>query len=77
MICQYRASILICYSIRKHDSPATNAETDGYTMFTSSIKSEDFIIGKDNFADLQINHASAVDEFYYFYDGKQKRLITL
>lgn len=38
--------------------------------------SEDFVIDKDGFADLQINSAPAVDNFYYFYHSKQRRLIT-
>ena len=45
-------------------------------FISSSSKSEDFFIGQDNFADLQINAAPARDEFYYFFDRKQRRLIT-
>lgn len=45
-------------------------------LIGSSSKSEDFFIGEDNFADLQINAAPARDEFYYFFDRKQRRLIT-
>src|SRR5260370_36909501 len=45
-------------------------------MNTSNIKSEDFIIGVDDFGDLQINAAPEVDRnFYYFHDRKQRRLI--
>jgi hypothetical protein len=45
-------------------------------FISSSSKSEDFFIGQDNFADLKINAAPARDEFYYFFDRKQRRLIT-
>lgn len=38
-------------------------------------KSEDFIIGKDNFSDLIINLSPSDDQFYYFYHKKEKRLI--
>jgi hypothetical protein len=45
-------------------------------MFNGRVKSEDFIVGVHNFADLQINAAPEVDRnFYYFYDRKQRRLI--
>lgn len=37
-------------------------------------KSEDFIIGKDDFADLTIK-PTGTDSFYYFYHEKEKRLI--
>ncbi len=37
---------------------------------------EDFVIGKHDFAHLQINSAPAVDNFYYFYHTQQRRLIT-
>jgi len=40
-----------------------------------SEKSEDFIIGKDNFSDIQINSTSAIKGFYYFFYQKDKRLI--
>ncbi len=40
-----------------------------------SKKSEDFIIGKDNFSDLQINSAQEIEGFYYFFYQKDKRLI--
>lgn len=40
-----------------------------------SEKSEDFIIGKDNFSDLQINSTPAIEQFYYFFHQKDRRLI--
>lgn len=40
-----------------------------------SEKSDDFIIGKDNFSDLQINSTPAIEQFYYFFHQKDKRLI--
>ncbi len=40
-----------------------------------SQKSEDFVIGEDNFSDLQINHAPEIEGFYYFFDRKYRRLI--
>jgi hypothetical protein len=38
-------------------------------------KSDDFIVGKDNFSDLQINSAPANGQFYYFFHHKDRRLI--
>ncbi|NQU77617.1 DUF4263 domain-containing protein [Candidatus Falkowbacteria bacterium] len=40
-----------------------------------SEKSEDFIIGKDNFSDLQVNSTPAIEKFYYFFHQKDRRLI--
>lgn len=40
-----------------------------------SEKSDDFIIGKDNFSDLQINSTPAIEQFYYFFHQKDRRLI--
>lgn len=40
-----------------------------------SEKSSDFIIGKDNFSNLQVNVTSEHEQFYYFYDRKNHRLI--
>lgn len=40
-----------------------------------SDKSEDFTIGEDNFSDLQINSTAAVEQFYYFFYQKDRRLI--
>ena len=40
-----------------------------------SEKSDDFIIGKDNFSDLQINSTPAIEQFYYFFYQKDRRLI--
>lgn len=40
-----------------------------------SEKSEDFVIGKDNFSDLHINSTPAVEQFYYFFHQKDRRLI--
>jgi len=37
-------------------------------------KSEDFIVGEDDFSNLQIN-STEIDKFYYFYHQKDKRLI--
>ncbi len=37
-------------------------------------KSEDFIIGQDNFSDIQVN-ATATGNFYYFYHKNDRRLI--
>ena len=42
----------------------------------SGNKSEDFVIGEEDFRDLQINSSPSGDNFYYFYHSKQKRLIT-
>lgn len=44
--------------------------------FMSWNKSEEFVIGEDDFRDLQINSSPSGDNFYYFYHRKQKRLIT-
>ncbi|MDO8594593.1 MAG: DUF4263 domain-containing protein [bacterium] len=40
-----------------------------------SNKGDDFVIGNDSFLDLQINSTPAVEQFYYFYDKKDHRLI--
>jgi len=40
-----------------------------------SKRGDDFIIGTDNFSDLQINSTPAVEQFYYFFYQKDKRLI--
>ena len=40
-----------------------------------SEKSDDFIIGKDNFSDLQISSTPAIEQFYYFFYQKDRRLI--
>lgn len=40
-----------------------------------SEKNDDFIIGKDSFSDLQINSTPAVEQFYYFFHQKDRRLI--
>jgi len=39
-----------------------------------SEKSEDFLVGEDDFKNLRI-HGTATDNFYYFYDTKQLRLV--
>lgn len=44
--------------------------------FFNWSSNEDFVIGKDDFADLEINPAPSIDKFYYFYNKKDKRLIT-
>jgi len=38
-------------------------------------KSDDFIIGKNNFSELQINSTPAIEQFYYFFYQKDRRLI--
>lgn len=38
-------------------------------------KSDDFVVGKDNFSDLQINSTPAIEQFYYFFYQKDRRLI--
>ena len=40
-----------------------------------SEKSEDFVIGKDKFSDLQINSTPAIEKFYYFFHRSDRRLI--
>jgi len=40
-----------------------------------SQKSDDFIISKDNLSNLQINSTPAVEQFYYFFHQKDRRLI--
>jgi len=45
-------------------------------MLINAFKSEEFVIGQGEFADLQINAAPAVDKLYYFYHTKERRLIT-
>jgi len=44
-------------------------------MLGWSQKSDDFIIGKDNFSNLQISSTPAVEQFYYFFHQKDRRLI--
>lgn len=44
-------------------------------MLGWSKRSEDFIIGKDNFSDLQINSTPAIEQFYYFFNQKERKLI--
>lgn len=44
-------------------------------MIGWSERSEDFIIGKDNFSDLQINSTPAIEQFYYFFNQKEGKLI--
>jgi len=46
-----------------------------FDMLGWSEKSEDFIIGKDNFSDLQINSTPAIEQFYYFFNQKGRNLI--
>ena len=43
--------------------------------FGWSQKSEDFVIGKDNFSDLEISSTPAIEQFYYFFHKKDRRLI--
>ncbi|MDD5617468.1 MAG: DUF4263 domain-containing protein [Candidatus Omnitrophica bacterium] len=43
--------------------------------FGWSNKSKDFIVGTDNFFNLQINATPENEQFYYFYDKKNRRLI--
>ena len=40
-----------------------------------SDKGEDFVIGTDKFSDLQINSTASVEQFYYFSNKKNRRLI--
>jgi hypothetical protein len=40
-----------------------------------SEKSEDFVIGEDNFSDLQINSTPAIEKFYYFFNQKERKII--
>jgi len=40
-----------------------------------SQKSEDFVIGKDNFSDLEISSTPLVEQFYYFFHRGDRRLI--
>jgi hypothetical protein len=40
-----------------------------------SDKGEDFVIGTDNFSDLQVQSTPAREQFYYFFDKKNRRLI--
>jgi len=44
-------------------------------MLGWSEKSEDFVIGKNNFSDLQINSTPAIEQFYYFFNQKGRNLI--
>jgi len=39
-------------------------------------RNEDFIIGKDNFSELQINSTPDHEQFYYFFHQGDRRLIT-
>lgn len=39
-----------------------------------SEKSNDFVIGKDSFSDIEINSTS-IENFYYFFHKRDKRLI--
>lgn len=43
--------------------------------FGWSYRSEDFVVGVDNFSDLQINATPEHEQFYYFYDKSSHRLI--
>jgi hypothetical protein len=40
-----------------------------------SYRSEDFIVGVDNFEDLKISSKNEHDHFYYFYHKDQRRLV--
>lgn len=40
-----------------------------------SEKSNDFVIGKDNFSDLEINSTQTIENFYYFFNKRDRRLI--
>jgi len=40
-----------------------------------SEKSDDFVIGKNIFSDLQINSTPAIEKLYYFFHQKDRRLI--
>lgn len=40
-----------------------------------SERSNDFIIGKDNFSDLEINATQVIENFYYFFNKKNRKLI--
>lgn len=40
-----------------------------------SNKSEDFVVGTENFSDLQINSTATSEHFYFFYNKKDNRLI--
>lgn len=44
-------------------------------MLGWSDKGEDFVVGTDDFSDLQINSTATNEHFYYFYDKKNRRLI--
>ncbi|KKQ96792.1 MAG: hypothetical protein UT22_C0024G0002 [Parcubacteria group bacterium GW2011_GWC2_39_11] len=46
-----------------------------FDMLGWSEKSEDFVIGKNNFSDLQINSTPAIEQFYYFFNQKGRNLI--
>ncbi len=43
--------------------------------WSRSDKSDDFVIGKDNFSDLQISPTPSIRQFYYFFHKKDERLI--
>lgn len=44
-------------------------------MLGWSNKGEDFIVGKDDFSNLQINASVTNERFFYFYDTRNRRLI--
>ncbi|MFA4998600.1 MAG: Shedu immune nuclease family protein [Candidatus Paceibacterota bacterium] len=46
------------------------------SIFGWSKKSEDFVIGKDNFSDLEISSTPPIEQFYYFFHRRERRLIT-
>jgi len=46
-----------------------------FNMLGWAKKSEDFVVGKDNFSDLQISSTPTVKQFYYFFHQQDRRLI--
>lgn len=52
----------------------TQEELDEASGFGLLQENNNFIIGKDNFLDLQINPTS-INNFYYFFHQKDNRLI--
>jgi len=46
-----------------------------FNMLGWAKKSDDFVVGRDNFSDLQINSTPAIEQFYYFFYQKDRRLI--
>jgi hypothetical protein len=44
------------------------------STFRKHRKDTDFVIGQDRFEDLEIS-AAPQESFYWFYDGKERRLI--